>query len=69
MTVFTVFGHTILRNKLRMQTAFAKHVTLKQLYLDIKKACNTLDWSRTLLILEAYGVGPNILRIIRTFWE
>ena len=62
-------GTAILRNKLRMQTAFAKHVTLKQLYLDMKKAYDTLDRSRTLLILEGYGVGPNILRIIRTFWE
>ena len=62
-------GTAVLRNKLRMQTAFAKHVTLKQLYLDMKKAYDTLDRSRTLLILEAYGIGPNILRIIRTFWE
>ena len=62
-------GTAILRNKLSMQTAFAKHVTLKQLYLDMKKAYDTLDRSRTLLILEGYGVGPNTLRIIRTFWE
>ena len=52
-----------------MQSASANHATLKQLYLDMTKAYDTLDRSKTLLILEAYGVGPNILRIIRTFWE
>jgi len=62
-------GTAILRNKLRMQAASANHATLKQLYLDMKKAYDTLDRSRTLLILEAYGVGPNTLRIIQTFWE
>jgi hypothetical protein len=33
--------------------------TLFQVLLDLKKAYDTLDRDRTLLILERYGVGPN----------
>ena len=38
-------------------------------FLDLTKAYDTLDRPRTLEILKAYGVGPNIINIIEQTWE
>ena len=38
-------------------------------FLDLKKAFYSLDRYRTLTLLEKYGVGPNLWRIIRITWE
>ena len=39
------------------------------MFLDLKKAYDTLDRSRTLEILKAYGVGPNICHIVEQTWD
>ena len=39
------------------------------IFLDLKKVYDTLDRSQAMRILEAYGVGRNIRRIIATIWE
>jgi Reverse transcriptase (RNA-dependent DNA polymerase) len=39
------------------------------IFLDLKKAYDTLDRLRTLEILRAYGVGPNICHFIEQTWE
>ena len=39
------------------------------IFLDLTKAYDTLDRSRTLEILKAYGVGPNIIHIISQTWN
>jgi Reverse transcriptase (RNA-dependent DNA polymerase) len=38
------------------------------IFLDLKKAYDTLDRTRTLEILKSYGVGPNICHIIEQTW-
>jgi hypothetical protein len=43
--------------------------TLYQVFLDLTKACDTLDHDRTMLILEGYGVGPKLPNFIRRIWE
>ena len=37
--------------------------------MDLTKAYDTIDRSRTIEILKAYGVGPNIIHIITQTWE
>ena len=39
------------------------------IFLDLTKAYDTLDRPRTVEILKAYGVGPNIIHIITQTWE
>jgi hypothetical protein len=39
------------------------------LFLDLKKAYDTLDRGRTIAILKGYGVGDNLLHIIQTVWD
>jgi hypothetical protein len=40
-----------------------------QIFIDLTKAYDTLDRSRTLSLLEAYGIGPHIRSIIQAVWD
>ena len=39
------------------------------IFLDLRKAYNTVDKKRLLEILEGYGVGPNVLRLLKFYWD
>ena len=54
-------GTAILECQLEQEWAMYQAQLLFQVFLDLTKAYDTLDQGRTLLILEQYGVGPNIL--------
>jgi hypothetical protein len=62
-------GTAIIEAKLFQQLASIDQVPVFEIYLDLKKAYNSVDRERTLEILEAYGVGPNTLRLLRNYWE
>jgi hypothetical protein len=55
--------------KLLMQHAQRTTKPTYYVFLDLKKAYDTMDRKRTLEILKAYGVGPIILGIIEKTWE
>jgi hypothetical protein len=55
--------------KLHQQFAWVDQAPLYQIYLDLKKAYNALDWTRCPEILAGYGVGPNLLRLQKKFWS
>jgi Reverse transcriptase (RNA-dependent DNA polymerase) len=61
-------GTAILTNKFCMLRSAAEKKTVQQIYLDLKKAYNTIDCTATLRILGGYGIGPNIQRLLGTFW-
>lgn len=51
-------------------TKFDKEVKPRFIvFLDLKKAYDTLDRTRTMEILKAYGVGPNICHFIEQTWD
>jgi hypothetical protein len=62
-------GTAIMEVKLNQQLAWVDQAPLYQIYLDLKKAYNALDWTRCLEILAGYGVGPNSLRLQKHFWD
>jgi len=62
-------GTACLEAKLEAQLAFRTGHPLHQVYLDFAKAYDSLDRDRTLIILQDYGVGPNMLRLLRQFWD
>jgi hypothetical protein len=62
-------GTAIIENKLLMQLAQCTNKPLHMIFLDLKKAYDTLDWDRTMKILEGYGVGENVRRIIGKIWN
>jgi hypothetical protein len=38
-------------------------------FLDLKKAFNSMDWECCIMILEGYGAGPRMIRLIRGYWR
>ena len=55
--------------KLRMQMAACLSTTVYQVYLDLRKAYDSVDRERVITLLEKYKVGPNIRRYIQKVWE
>jgi hypothetical protein len=37
-------------------------------FLDLRKAFDAMDRERCLIVLEGYGAGPRMIRLIRGFW-
>ena len=62
-------GTAIIEAKLRMQLAQRTTKPRYFVFLDLKKAYDTLDRRRTLEILQGYGVGHNIRSFIERIWE
>ncbi len=62
-------GTAIMEVQLQQQLAWVDQEPLYQIYLDLRKAYDALDWGRCLKILAGYGVGPNLLRLQKKFWD
>ncbi len=62
-------GTAIMEVKLQQQLAWVDQAPLYQIYLDLRKAYDALDRGRCLEILAGYGVGPNLLRLQKKFWD
>ena len=59
----------MLVHKLITEWSLHRGQMLFQVFLDLKKAYNTLDQGQTLLILEQYGVGPKVQHLLHNFWQ
>jgi len=62
-------GTACLEAKLAAQLAYRTGHPLYHVYLDFSKAYDSLDRGRTMRLLQDYGVGPNMMRLIASFWE
>jgi hypothetical protein len=38
------------------------------IFLDLWKAFDAMDWERCIMVLEGYGAGPRMIRLICGFW-
>ena len=52
-----------------MQIAGCQSDTICQIYLDLRKAYDSIARNQVPLLLEKYGVGPNIRRYIHDIWD
>ena len=59
----------IIEAKLAQQYFHREQTPLYGIFIDLRKAFDALDRDRCLEILEKYGVGNNIVRLIKTFWD
>ena len=55
--------------KLAQQLVHLEQVPFYRVFLDLKKAFDAMDWERCILILEGYGVRPNMIWLIHNFWH
>ena len=52
---------------MRKLTAMRNSV-LHEIFQNLQKAYDALDWDRCLEILALYGVVPRALQLLRTYW-
>ena len=45
------------------------HETLFQVFIDVRKACNSLDQGRCMETLREYGLGPRLQRLLQRYWD
>ena len=62
-------GTATLESKLLQQLAAMREEVLYVFFLDLTKAYDALDRSRSLEILEGYGVGERVRRLLREYWN
>ena len=58
-----------LEAKLLQQLAAMREEVLYVIFLDLTKAYDALDRSRSMEILKGYGVGERMRRMLREYWE
>ena len=58
----------ILEAKLEHQLYRFSHKPLFQVFLDAWKAYNSLDMGRCLEVLRGEGLGPNMARLVTSYW-
>jgi hypothetical protein len=62
-------GTALIKAKRVQQLAWQDQCPLHEIYVDLKKAYDSINRGRMMGILKAYGVGPNLLRLQSLFWE
>ena len=62
-------GTACIEAKLLQQLSKMVQKTLHFIFLDLRKAYDTVDKERLLEILEGYGVGPNVLGLVKFYWD
>ena len=62
-------GTATLEAKLIQQLAAMMEEVLYVMFLDLTKAYDALEKSRSLEILQGYGVGERVRRMLREYWK
>ena len=55
--------------KLAQQLAYMDQVPLYGIFIDLRKAYDAMDRGRVMEILQSYGLGPKMIRLIKNFWD
>ena len=62
-------GTMVIEAKLAQQLSYIKMQLFYGVFLDLKKAFDAMDRERCIMILEGYGTGPRMIRVIRNYWR
>ena len=58
----------VIEAKMAQQLSYLELKPLYGVFLDLKKAFDSMDWDRCIMILEGWGAGPQMIRLIQTCW-
>ena len=61
-------GTDVLEANILQQLTDMRGAVLYEVFMDLQKAYDALDWDRCLKILAEYGVGPRVIRLLWTYW-
>ena len=64
-----ITGTATLEAKLLQQLADMREEVLYMIFLDLTKAYDALDRSRSLEILKGYGVGDRVRQMLQEYWD
>jgi hypothetical protein len=59
----------VIEVKLAQQLSYLKLKPFYGVFLDFRKAFDSMDRERCIMILEGYGAGPRIIWLIRGYWR
>ena len=59
----------IMEAKLSQHLVGLVHEPLFQVFLDVRKAYDSLDRDRCLQLLSGYGMGTNLARLLDNYWK
>jgi hypothetical protein len=62
-------GTAVIKAKMAQQLSYLELKPFYGVFLDLKKAFDLMDRERCIMILEGYGAGPRIIRLIRGHWR
>jgi hypothetical protein len=62
-------GTAIIEAKLAQQLSYLEMQPFYKVFLDLRKAFDAMDREQYIMILEGYGAGPWMVRLIRGFWR
>jgi hypothetical protein len=61
-------GTAIIEAKLAQQLSYLELRPFYGVFLDLWKAFDAMDWERCIMLLEGYGAGPRMIRLIGGYW-
>ncbi len=62
-------GTTIIEVKLAQQLSYLELRPFYSVFLNLRKVFDAMDRERCLMVLEGYGAGPRMIRLISGFWH
>jgi hypothetical protein len=62
-------GTATIKVKLAQQLSYLELKPFYGVFLDLRKAFNAMDRERSIMLLEGYGAGPRMIRLIRGYWR
>ena len=62
-------GTAVIEAKLAQQLAYLEAKAFFAIFIDLKKAFDAMGREQCLDLLKGYGVGPNMWRLIKFFWD
>ncbi len=62
-------GTAIIEAKLAQQLSYLELRPFYGVFLDLWKAFDAMDWEWCIMLLEGYGAGPRMIRLIHGYWR